>query len=55
MEVTMTTADVRSGTATQVAETRPIGRSYGSHASFSDPDGNGRLLQELTERLPDRV
>jgi catechol 2,3-dioxygenase-like lactoylglutathione lyase family enzyme len=30
-------------------------RSYRSHASFSDPDGNGWLLQEVTERLPGRV
>ena len=27
-------------------------RSYGSFASFSDPDGNGWLLQEITTRLP---
>ena len=33
----------------------PQGRSYGSYASFSDPDGNGWLLQEITERLPGRV
>ena len=33
----------------------PDGRSYGSYASFSDPDGNVWLLQELTERLPGRV
>jgi catechol 2,3-dioxygenase-like lactoylglutathione lyase family enzyme len=33
----------------------PEGRSYGSYASFSDPDGNGWLLQEITERLPGRV
>jgi catechol 2,3-dioxygenase-like lactoylglutathione lyase family enzyme len=33
----------------------PEGRSYASYASFSDPDGNGWLLQEITERLPGRV
>jgi catechol 2,3-dioxygenase-like lactoylglutathione lyase family enzyme len=33
----------------------PDGRSYASYASFSDPDGNVWLLQELTERLPGRV
>jgi catechol 2,3-dioxygenase-like lactoylglutathione lyase family enzyme len=33
----------------------PERRSYASYASFSDPDGNGWLLQELTERLPGRV
>ena len=32
----------------------PEGRSYSSFASFRDPDGNGWLLQELTERLPGR-
>jgi catechol 2,3-dioxygenase-like lactoylglutathione lyase family enzyme len=30
-------------------------RSYASFASFSDPDGNGWLFQEITERLPGRV
>jgi hypothetical protein len=29
-------------------------RSYGSYASFSDPDGNGWLLHEITTRLPGR-
>lgn len=29
--------------------------SYGSFAAFSDPDGNGWLLQEITARLPGRV
>jgi catechol 2,3-dioxygenase-like lactoylglutathione lyase family enzyme len=33
----------------------PKRRSYRSHASFSDPDGNGWLLQEVTQRLPGRV
>lgn len=33
----------------------PAGRSYRSYATFSDPDGNGWLLQEVTERLPGRV
>ena len=28
--------------------------SYGSFASFSDPDGNTWLLQEITQRLPGR-
>ncbi|MDL2410488.1 VOC family protein [Rhizobium calliandrae] len=30
-------------------------RSYRSFASFSDPDGNGWLFQEITTRLPGRV
>jgi catechol 2,3-dioxygenase-like lactoylglutathione lyase family enzyme len=33
----------------------PERRSYFSLASFSDPDGNGWLLQEITTRLPGRV
>jgi predicted enzyme related to lactoylglutathione lyase len=33
----------------------PERRSYSSFASFSDPDGNGWLLQEITARLPGRV
>src|ERR1700722_11734036 len=28
--------------------------TYGSFAAFSDPDGNGWLLQEITTRLPGR-
>ena len=44
----------------EVYEQRPPGlesapgRSYFAYASFSDPDGNGRLLQEVTARLPGR-
>jgi catechol 2,3-dioxygenase-like lactoylglutathione lyase family enzyme len=33
----------------------PARGSYRSFASFSDPDGNGWLFQELTTRLPGRV
>lgn len=33
----------------------PERRSYRSYATFSDPDGNGWLLQEVTGRLPGRV
>ena len=33
----------------------PERQSYGSYASFSDPDGNEWLLQEVTTRLPGRV
>ena len=33
----------------------PEHRSYSSFASFSDPDGNGWVLQEITGRLPGRV
>ena len=33
----------------------PERRSYATYASFTDPDGNLWLLQELTGRLPGRV
>ena len=32
----------------------PQGRSYQTYVSFSDPDGNGWLLQEIKTRLPGR-
>ena len=43
----------------EVEDRRPAGfdssgRSYFAYASFSDPDGNGWLLQEITTRLPGR-
>jgi catechol 2,3-dioxygenase-like lactoylglutathione lyase family enzyme len=33
----------------------PKRSSYSSFATFKDPDGNGWLLQEVTQRLPGRV
>jgi catechol 2,3-dioxygenase-like lactoylglutathione lyase family enzyme len=33
----------------------PARRSYSSFATFSDPDGNSWLLQEVTTRLPGRM
>jgi catechol 2,3-dioxygenase-like lactoylglutathione lyase family enzyme len=33
----------------------PERHSYASFATFADPDGNGWLLQEITQRLPGRV
>jgi catechol 2,3-dioxygenase-like lactoylglutathione lyase family enzyme len=33
----------------------PNHQTYGSFASFYDPDGNGWLLQEITTRLPGRI
>ncbi|GAC1483260.1 MAG: glyoxalase [Candidatus Dormibacteria bacterium] len=42
----------RSGRASGPA---PDHESYGSFAAFSDPDGNGWLLQEVTTRLPGHV
>jgi catechol 2,3-dioxygenase-like lactoylglutathione lyase family enzyme len=43
-----------AGTADRVTGLAPDRASYGSFASFSDPDGNGWVLQEITERLPGR-
>jgi catechol 2,3-dioxygenase-like lactoylglutathione lyase family enzyme len=47
-------AGVRVGPNSRVPGADPEGRSYFTHASFSDPDGNGWLLQEIKERLPGR-
>jgi catechol 2,3-dioxygenase-like lactoylglutathione lyase family enzyme len=33
----------------------PAHTSYGSFCSFTDPDGNAWLVQEVTDRLPGRV
>jgi catechol 2,3-dioxygenase-like lactoylglutathione lyase family enzyme len=39
----------------QVSGPGPERATYGSFATFSDPDGNRWLLQEITRRLPGRV
>jgi catechol 2,3-dioxygenase-like lactoylglutathione lyase family enzyme len=39
----------------RVSGPHPEHRTYRSFASFSDPDGNGWLFQEITARLPGRV
>jgi catechol 2,3-dioxygenase-like lactoylglutathione lyase family enzyme len=44
-----------AGTTDRLSGSDPQRRSYSSFASFSDPDGNGWLLQEVTARLPGRV
>ena len=43
------------GAGGPVSGVDPEHRSYGSFATFSDPDGNRWLLQEVTARLPGRV
>ena len=43
-----------SGTNGRVAGPHPERQSYQSWASFSDPDGNTWLLQEIKTRLPGR-
>jgi len=44
-----------AGTEARVAGPAPEHADYGSFASFSDPDGNGWVLQEVKARLPGRV
>ena len=43
-----------AGTKGRVPGPDPDGRSYFSFASFSDPDGNSWLLQQVKTRLPGR-
>ena len=44
----------RDATTGRVGGPAPDRASYRSFATFSDPDGNGWLLQEITARLPGR-
>jgi catechol 2,3-dioxygenase-like lactoylglutathione lyase family enzyme len=43
------------GTSGRIGGPAPNHASYSSFATFSDPDGNGWLLQEVTARLPGRI
>ena len=43
------------GTSGRVSGPAPDHATYRSFATFSDPDGNGWLLQEVTTRLPGRI
>jgi catechol 2,3-dioxygenase-like lactoylglutathione lyase family enzyme len=43
------------GASDRVSGPAPDHRTYSSFATFSDPDGNRWLLQEITSRLPGRV
>ncbi len=43
------------GTSGRVSGRESDQASYSTFATFSDPDGNGWLLQEITSRLPGRV
>ncbi|WP_326743487.1 VOC family protein [Streptomyces sp. NBC_00121] len=38
----------------RIAGLHPDRASYGSFATFSDPDGNGWVLQEIKQRFPGR-
>jgi len=44
----------RAGSEGRVSGPAPEHADYGSFAAFSDPDGNGWLLQEIKSRLPGR-
>ena len=43
-----------AGTEGRVAGPSPDRSDYGSFASFSDPDGNGWVLQQIRQRAPGR-
>jgi catechol 2,3-dioxygenase-like lactoylglutathione lyase family enzyme len=43
-----------AGTAARVDGAAPEHADYGSFVAFSDPDGNGWLMQEIKTRLPGR-
>ena len=43
-----------TGTEGRVSGRHPQGDSYRSFAAFSDPDGNGFIVQEVRTRLPGR-
>jgi catechol 2,3-dioxygenase-like lactoylglutathione lyase family enzyme len=43
-----------AGLESRAAGPAPENKSYGSFASFSDPDGNTWFLQQVTTRLPGR-
>ena len=44
----------RGGGESRVAGPAPEHADYGSFVAFSDPDGNGWMLQEIKTRLPGR-
>jgi predicted enzyme related to lactoylglutathione lyase len=44
-----------AGRQARVSGLHPTRLSYGSFASFNDPDGNGWVMQEVTRRLPGRT
>jgi catechol 2,3-dioxygenase-like lactoylglutathione lyase family enzyme len=48
-------AQFRPDPSGHVSGRDPDTGTYRSYATFSDPDGNGWLLQEITTRLPGRI
>ncbi len=64
IEAACTELKARGADVSEIFHRGPNGRvagpdlerpSYGSLATFSDPDGNAWLIQEVTRRLPGRV
>jgi len=43
------------GSGGRISGPAPGDASYGSFVTFTDPDGNGWLMQEVTMRLPGRI
>jgi catechol 2,3-dioxygenase-like lactoylglutathione lyase family enzyme len=48
-------AQFQDGASGRISGRASENASYGSFATFSDPDGNSWLLQEVTNRLPGRI
>jgi catechol 2,3-dioxygenase-like lactoylglutathione lyase family enzyme len=48
-------AHFQPGASSRLSGPEPSHTSYRSYATFSDPDGNGWLLQEVTTRLAGRI
>lgn len=44
----------RFGAEGETPGLHPERAGYGTYLSFSDPDGNGRLIREVRQRLPGR-
>lgn len=47
-------AFIHPGTEHRIAGAHPERATYGSYATFADPDGNRWIVQEVTDRLPGR-
>ena len=45
---------IHPGTEHRIAGAHPEQATYGSYATFADPDGNRWIVQEVTDRLPGR-
>jgi len=44
-----------AGAEGRLSGANPLRKSYASYASFSDPDGNGWVFQEVTARLTGHI